>query len=98
MTTNQATATETIKSDNAETRLTRILIVCHVAKRSVSSELQHEAEAVVTLNEATDTRETRIVMARRFERAAACPIATARALYQGARENHPNVPCELRFA
>lgn len=78
--------------------LKSVVITAHVNKRAVSSELEHEAMTLTAVDPETDTRVVETHVSRRFERAAACPIATARALYEHTRAAHPKVPCELRFA
>lgn len=82
--------------------LTGVVITAHVSKRAVSSELTHEPMTYTVLVDSAsgqaDTRQTVVHKARRFERAAACPIATAQAMFEATRMRHPGVPCELRFA
>lgn len=91
-------AINTDSTDTNESVLTRIVITAHVAKGAVSSELSHLPEESTVVDPTTDSRVVVVHSARRFERVVACPVATARAMFEAARGRHPGVPCELRFA
>lgn len=84
---------DTTNTDTNVSVLTRIVITAHVNKRAVSSELSHLPELSLDAENQPVTH-----AARRFERSSHCPVATATALFQRARIEHPRVPCELRFA
>lgn len=89
---------DTSSTETNESILTGIVITAHVTKRAVSSELTHVAEESEVVDPATNNRVKVVHSMRRFERASHCPIATARALFERARIEHPRVPCELVFA
>ena len=82
-------------TDDSAIVLTRIDVIVHVAKGSVVSEIHHNP---VVYHCEDEGRSEVTHKARRFERAAACPIATGQALAEQASRRYPGVPVSLRFA
>lgn len=70
-------------------------VIVYVNKKSVASEIKHTPITVTAVDPTTDAKVSVTHRAKRFERAAACPIATGRALYQGALDAGYNAT--LRF-
>lgn len=81
--------------DDTAIVITRIDVTVFQAKGSVASEIHH---LPVTYHCEDEGRSEVTHRARRFERSAACPVATGRALAEQAQRNHPGVPVTLRFA
>lgn len=81
--------------DESGIKVTSIEITVFQAKGTVESIIRHEP---VTLHAEDEGRSEVTHRARRFERFAACPVATGNALYETSRAMFGAVPVSLRFA
>lgn len=87
---------ETVRAEeSAPIKITSVEITVFQAKGTVESVVHHEP---VTLHAEDEGRSLVTHRARRFERLAACPVATGQALYETSRAMFGGVPVSLRFA